>query len=92
MRRPTKDGPEGPQWWCGSTRPHPNWAQMAHLRWVAFLGPLDGSCRVCRHLELIWYGFWPFSPPDWALICLVSGPSLLGLMSGVCLAMFFVYF
>ena len=27
-------------------------------------------------------GFGLFSPPDWALICLVSGPSPLGLMSG----------
>ena len=33
-----------------------------------------------------------FSPPGWALICLVSGPSPLGLMSGVCVAMLFVYF
>ena len=32
------------------------------------------------------------SPYDWALICLVSGPSPLGLMPDVCLAMFFVYF
>jgi len=27
-------------------------------------------------------GFGLFSPPHWALICLVSGPSPLGLMSG----------
>ena len=27
-------------------------------------------------------GFDLFSPPDWTLICLVSGPSPLGLMSG----------
>ena len=32
-------------------------------------------------VDLIW-GLAFFSPPDWALICLVSGPSPLGLMSG----------
>ena len=36
--------------------------------------------------------FGLFAPPSWALICLVSGSSPLGLMSGVCFAKFFVYF
>jgi hypothetical protein len=27
-------------------------------------------------------GFSLFSPPNWALICMVGGPSPLGLMSG----------
>jgi len=33
-------------------------------------------------------GFGLFSPPDWALICMVSGPSPLGLMSNVFLVGF----
>ena len=50
-----KMGPRGASGGTGApgVRPNPNWAQMAHLWWVAFLGPLDGSCRVWRHLELI---------------------------------------
>ena len=67
-RRPTKDGPKTRQIGWGHTSPH--------LWWVAILGPLDGSCRVSRHLELIWYGLWPFLftwlGPDL--------PSLLGLL------------
>jgi hypothetical protein len=38
------------------------------------------------------YWVWPCSPRDWTLICLVSGPSLLGLMSNVYIVVFLVYF
>ena len=72
---PPKMGPRHARQGCGRTPTGPEWP---HLRPVVFIGPLDGLCKVSRHLELIWYGFWPFSPPDWALICLVSGPSPLG--------------
>ena len=47
---------------------------------MAFFGLLQGACRVWRQLEMISYGFWFFSPYDWALIRLVSGPSPLELM------------
>ena len=54
---PTKDGPKARQIGCGRTSTGPKWPQL----WcVAFIGPLDGSCKIWRHLETIWYGFWPF--------------------------------
>jgi hypothetical protein len=81
-----KMGPRGPSGvrahqGCGHTPTGPKWP---HLRWVASVGPLGGSCKVLRHLKLIWYEFWPFLStwlgPDF--------PSLLGLfLLGSCQVM-----
>jgi hypothetical protein len=55
-----------------------------------------GSSKDNTRIELVEvemdsYGLWACSPPDWALICLVSGPSPFGVTSDVCIAVLLVY-
>ena len=79
-----KDGPEACQKGCECTRGAA--APQLVPNELSFGGlPSLGSRWVLQSLapfgdDLIWV--LTFFPHEWALICLVSGPSPLGLMSG----------
>jgi hypothetical protein len=94
MRRPAKDGPEARDVPVGV------WAHQGCPG-----GAIPTQSLLCGPLEVYGprlqslvpfgeglYWVWPCSPCDWALICLVSGPSPLGLMSDVYIVVFLIYF
>ena len=61
-----------------SPQTNSDWAQF----WlVSSCGLLDWAYEVWQDLEVVCFGFGLFSPCDWALICLIGGPSPLELMT-----------
>jgi len=51
-----------------------------------------GITAKSHRFELVWLDFGLVLHLFWALICLVVGLYPLGLMSGICIVVFFVYF
>jgi hypothetical protein len=87
-----EDGPETCLWGAGAPgvpwRSHPSLVFVVWASGSVWATPAKFGATFGEGL----YWVWSCSPCDWALICLVSGPSPLGLMSDVYIVVFLVFF